>query len=324
VVTADGDGDARTGEIALRRDAWSLTIASKRLDQCCGLSSEWEIVMDYRWEQASGGEIPSGAWERGHGWEWRDTDDGQETEPLWVARSLAGSDAGEVRLGYARRGKGAFLGGQRQPVDAYEVLLDEGRWAAGEWVDADADDCSIDIAGSGGVACGHATDGTPLYVTLRDREGEGLEPSESPARTDCSFARQVLVAPIEAPAAGQPATVPAAQQPAGADAPAAAAPAAVISVLDCKNELVEITNAGGGTLDLSRWKLHDESSRKGYVFPAGTILASGASVRVRSGPGAKAPAAGELAWKTAAVWNDQGDTAYLEDPAGAVVASRKG
>jgi len=287
--------------------------------------------MDYRWEQASGGDIPSGAWQQGHGWEWRDTDDGQEKEPLWVARSLPGADVGSVRLGYARRGEGAFLGGQRQPVGEYEVLLDEGRWAAGDWVqDAESDDCYIEVAGVGGVACGHAADGTPLYMTLRDREGEGLEPSESPARTDCSFGRQVLLAPVEAPAGETPTAVPApgeapgAQQPAGADASAPAAGAAVISMLDCKNELVEITNAGGSALDLSSWKLHDEGSRKGYVFPAGTILASGASVRVRSGPRAKTPAAGELAWKTAMVWNDKGDTAYLEDPAGAVVATKKG
>jgi Lamin Tail Domain len=280
--------------------------------------------MDYRWERASGGEIPSGAWAQGHGWEWRDTDDGQEQEPLWVARSLPHADAGSVRLGFARRGQGAYLGGQRQPVGDYEVLLDEGRWAAGDWVHPESDDCYIEIAGVGGVACGHATDGAPLYVTLRDREGEGLEPSESAARTDCGWARQVLLAPVETPAAGEPAPAPAAQQPADAGASAAAAPKAVISVLDCKNELVEITNTGADTLDLSSWKLHDESSRKGYVFPAGTILASGASLRVRSGAGAKTPAAGELAWKTASVWNDKGDTAYLEDPAGAVVASKKG
>jgi hypothetical protein len=311
--------------LALRRDAQFIGALPRSVGQCCDHSRELGSVMEYRWERASGGEIPSGAWQQGHGWEWRDTDDGQEEEPLWVARSRPDTDAGSVRLGYARRGDGAFLGGQRQPIDEYEVLLDEGRWAAGEWVqDAESDDCYIEVAGVGGVACGHDTDGTPLYVTLRDREGEGLEPSESPARADCSFGRQVLLAPVEASAAGEPGAAPAAQQPAGADASAAAAPAAVISVLDCRNELVEITNAGGGPLDLSSWKLHDESARKGYVFPAGTILASGASVRVRSGPSAKTLTAGELAWKTATVWNDKGDTAYLEDPAGVVVATKKG
>jgi len=252
--------------------------------------------------------------------EWRD-DDFEEKEPLWVARSLPDTDAGEVRLGYARRGRGACLGGQERPVDEYEVLLEEGRWVYGDPV-FEGDDCYIEVAGVGGVACGHATDGSPLYVTLIHSETDGdIRPSEVATRTDCRANRSVLVAPVEAPAAGEPAAGPAAQQSASVDA---SAPAAVISLLDCKNELVEITNAGGGPLDLSSWKLHDESSRKGYVFPAGTILASGASVRVRAGPSAKTPAAGELAWKTATVWNNKGDTAYLEDPAGAVVATKKG
>lgn len=261
------------------------------------IQASWGTVMEYRWERASGGEIPSGACAQGHGWMW--DSDYEEKEPLWVAR-WPDADAGEVRLGYVARSDGDRLGGQEQPVDEYEVLLDEGRWVGGEWVE-EGDDIYVEVAGVGGVAWGYTTDGSPLYVTLMHGQ-EGDWPEEAGARIRSEYRVSVLVAPVEAPAAEEPDGGPAAQQSAGADA---AAPAAVISVLDCKNELVEITNAGGGALDLSSWKLHDESSRKGYVFPAGTILTSGASVRVRSGPGAKTPAAGELAWKTATVWNDE-------------------
>jgi hypothetical protein len=60
------------------------------------------------------------------------------------------------------------------------------------------------------------------------------------------------------------------------------------------------------------------------VFPHGTKVVAGATVRVRSGPGAATLLPGELKWKTASVWNDKGDTAYLEDPAGTLISSKKG
>jgi hypothetical protein len=85
-----------------------------------------------------------------------------------------------------------------------------------------------------------------------------------------------------------------------------------------------IANDGNEQLDLGGWRLHDDSSRKAYVFPPGTVLGAGESVGVRSGPGSATPGRGELAWTTAKVWNDRGDTAFLEDPAGMLVASRKG
>jgi Lamin Tail Domain len=85
-----------------------------------------------------------------------------------------------------------------------------------------------------------------------------------------------------------------------------------------------IANDGDEELDLGGWRLHDDSSRKAYVFPTGTVLGVGASVRVRSGREAATPGRGELAWTTASVWNDRGDTAFLEDPGGMIVSSRKG
>lgn len=287
-------------------------------DERWSQSRKGNVVTEYHWGRASGGEVPSDAWEKGHGWRWRDTDDGgQEKELLWIVRSLPDETA-SVRLGYVARGESAVAGPEyhEQPLDEYEVLLDEASWAAAEWIEEDGGSCFEDVAGNG-LACGRTADGTPLYVTLRDREGEGYQPGENPARADCNFSRMVLKAPVGAPAAGdEPAT--------GAPQGAPAGPRAVVSVLDCKNEVVEIANTGDAVLDLGGWKLHDEGSRNGYVFPAGTKVVAGATVRVRSGPGGATAQPGELKWKTASVWNDTGDTAYLEDPAGTLVASKKG
>jgi hypothetical protein len=98
----------------------------------------------------------------------------------------------------------------------------------------------------------------------------------------------------------------------------------IVRALDLRGEVVEIANTGDAPVDLGGWKLHDEGSTKGFTFPAGTVLAAGASVRVRSGPGAASTGPGELKWKTSSVWNDKGDTAYLKDPSGELVSSRKG
>jgi hypothetical protein len=212
-------------------------------------------------------------------------------------RSLPAPD-GSVLLGRLRRGEAALVGpeGQESSIEEYEVLLDAGDW---RWANPDEND-DIDLAAAGGVACGRAADGSPIYATLRDREGEGEDPGGNPARVGFDFARKVLVAP------------------------AATGPVAVVSRLDLKQEVVEIANTGDGPLDLGGWKLRDEGTGKPYVFPNGTVVAAGATVRVRSGPGAGSPGEGELAWKTTSVWNDRGDTAFLEDPSGELVSSRKG
>ena len=57
-----------------------------------------------------------------------------------------------------------------------------------------------------------------------------------------------------------------------------------------------------------------------FLWPAGQ-LSAGITKTFRN---AAKPGPGELAWKTASVWNDRGDTAFLVDPAGAVVSSKKG
>jgi hypothetical protein len=99
-------------------------------------------------------------------------------------------------------------------------------------------------------------------------------------------------------------------------------PTPVVSALDLKDEAVEIANAGDAPLDLASCATTARASRTSS--PRRRSSRRGASVRVRSGPAASKPGAGELTWKTAKVWNDREGTASLEDPAGVVVSSKKG
>src|ERR1044072_5175409 len=131
----------------------------------------------YRWTPASGGEIPAGAVGDGHGSQWRDTEDGQEPEALWLIRAQLPD--GSVELGWVARGGPARVGtpNATRAVDEDEVLPD---------------------AGGGGAVSGALADGSPLYATVRDREGEGYEPGGRTARHPMDFNYKVLVAPVAA------------------------------------------------------------------------------------------------------------------------------
>jgi lamin tail-like protein len=280
-----------------------------------------------RWAKASEGEVPREACAKGHGWEYETPGDSDTPQvPLWVMRTIAGTEpfAEEVRVGRVRRGGPATVGGWRSatPVTEYEVLLDEGAW---EWMDSrfeneDDEDSGYYAVAAGAVACGRRSDGSALYAAIeyRDDEMGGAIPSETGERAERNWERKVLVDPVAAQAAGSaPPLAPA--------APAPPAPAKLeVALLDLKGELVVIANAGATTIDIGGWRLRDDSKGKPYVFPAGTVVAAGGHVGVRSGPNAAKPEPGELAWKTTSVWNDRGDTAFLEDPSGTVVSTKKG
>lgn len=79
------------------------------------------------------------------------------------------------------------------------------------------------------------------------------------------------------------------------------------------SELMTIVNRAGETIDLSGWRLRDESSRHRFTFAPGTSLEPDESIQVRSdAPG----------WDPGGtpVWNNEGDTALLLDPAGTIVS----
>ena len=87
-------------------------------------------------------------------------------------------------------------------------------------------------------------------------------------------------------------------------------------------EYVEITNTGSQSVDLTGWGVKDNSASHRYLFPAGYVLTPGASVRLRTGCGVDGTA--DLYWceSGSAVWNNAGDTVFVLDPNGNIVATR--
>lgn len=87
------------------------------------------------------------------------------------------------------------------------------------------------------------------------------------------------------------------------------------------DEWVEITNAGDASVDLTGWSVKDESATHRYPFPSGFHLDAGATVRIHTGCGPDAPTALHWCMEGSAVWNNSGDTVFVLDPSGNVVAS---
>jgi micrococcal nuclease len=87
------------------------------------------------------------------------------------------------------------------------------------------------------------------------------------------------------------------------------------------DEWVELSNAGDDELDLSGWRVKDESANHRYRFPAGFVLEAGHTVRLHTGCGEDTPTS--LYWcnQGSAVWNNSGDTVFVLDPNGNVVVA---
>lgn len=85
------------------------------------------------------------------------------------------------------------------------------------------------------------------------------------------------------------------------------------------DEWVEVQNTGAVPADMTGWGVRDESSSHRFTFPASFTLDGGALVRIHSGCGTES--ADELFWCTSgsAIWNNDGDTAFLVDPSGNIV-----
>lgn len=90
------------------------------------------------------------------------------------------------------------------------------------------------------------------------------------------------------------------------------------------DEWVRLENTGSTVVDLSGWMVKDESATNRYRFPTGFRLGGGDSVTLRTGCGTDTRT--DLHWcrSGSAVWNNDGDTAFLIDPSGNVVASQAG
>jgi len=88
------------------------------------------------------------------------------------------------------------------------------------------------------------------------------------------------------------------------------------------DEWIDVSNTGSSEVDLTGWRVRDESSSHRFTFPGGFALGPGATVRIHSGCGPDSDA--DLFWCTSgsAIWNNDGDTAFLEDPSGNIVDRR--
>ena len=84
-------------------------------------------------------------------------------------------------------------------------------------------------------------------------------------------------------------------------------------------EYVVIQNLGAVAQAIGGWRLCDLANHC-FWFPAGAVLAAGATITLYSGPGRSAGNRYHMGYRRA-VWNNNGDTATLYDERGAVVVA---
>ena len=87
------------------------------------------------------------------------------------------------------------------------------------------------------------------------------------------------------------------------------------------DEWVRFINAGDTDVDLDHWTVADESASHRYTF-AELVLVPGAAVTLFTGCGTDTDVERYWCNSDSAVWNNGGDTVFLRDPAGNIVASR--
>jgi hypothetical protein len=88
-------------------------------------------------------------------------------------------------------------------------------------------------------------------------------------------------------------------------------------------EYVKITNKGTTAVKMKGWKITDKGKKHTYYFPSSYSLKSKTTVTLYTGKGTNT--ATKLYWgRSAYVWNNEGDTAYLYNAQGKLVSSRNG
>jgi hypothetical protein len=86
-------------------------------------------------------------------------------------------------------------------------------------------------------------------------------------------------------------------------------------------EYVTIQNYGEAAQNMTDWHLVSVVGPQTFDFPAGYILAAGATVRIESNDGATNNPPAVLFWSSEAIWNNAGDKAELRDSWGNLVSS---
>lgn len=85
------------------------------------------------------------------------------------------------------------------------------------------------------------------------------------------------------------------------------------------DEYIEITNDGSAHTDISGWHVHADDKGQDFVFPEGTVIQSGQSVRVYTNE--IHPEFGGFSFGIGrAIWNNKGDMAVLRDAKGEQVS----
>ena len=81
-------------------------------------------------------------------------------------------------------------------------------------------------------------------------------------------------------------------------------------------EWIRVRNDGDNIVDLTGWGIKDESASNRYSFPDGFTVSPGETITIHSGCGDDFGS--QLFWCSigSAVWNNDGDTAFLTDPSG--------
>lgn len=96
----------------------------------------------------------------------------------------------------------------------------------------------------------------------------------------------------------------------------------ILVEVDLINERVDITNNTDSDIVLDGWKLTSAKGDQGYTFEAGVKLARGGVVTIWSGANAQThhnPSVNHYAWTKRYIWNNNGDSAVLQNASGEVV-----
>lgn len=95
-----------------------------------------------------------------------------------------------------------------------------------------------------------------------------------------------------------------------------------IERIDMEGEVVTIKNTGKAVIDISGWKLVSEKGNQTFIFPSGTVIQAGSSLKVVSGRNAQA-GTGVLVWTKSYIWNNDGDPGALYDANGKLISRRE-
>ena len=171
---------------------------------------------------------------------------------------------------------------------------------------------------------GQAVQGDTVEVIARDATGDWLQVTLASGAVGWMAAFLVDDVPDDVPLA---ATIPPSPTPLPPAAPPEPTGGKIVIVKvynKSKTEYVDITNRGDTAVDLGGWHLYgskdDQRLIGDYFFPSGFMLRPGQLVRLHSGEGGTDSPPSDIYWTEKYVWNNKGETVYLRDVAGNLVA----